>query len=111
MSRRLYAYQRIQEQDWESLKELSRIELEQQLSANPGDPIYVTPGISVMGVKADAAFYAEVERRRGPRRPIWSRSRSRPPTPQAELQRAQAGSGPEGWTMGHRGSSTPCCLW
>ena len=61
--RRPHAYVCLKERDWESLKQLSRIDLEQQLSANPADPVYVNPGIAVMGLKADLAFYAEAQKR------------------------------------------------
>jgi hypothetical protein len=53
----------LKQQDWDALKEMSRADLQSQLAANPLEPVYVTPGISVMGRRADDAFYAEVRRR------------------------------------------------
>jgi hypothetical protein len=53
----------LKERDWQSLAELSRIELRDQLAASPLDPVYVLPGITVMGFEANGAFYAEVSRR------------------------------------------------
>jgi hypothetical protein len=63
VSRRNEANDYLEKQDWNALKEMSRSVLDQQLSANPADPIYVTPGISVMGFLAIPSFYAEVEKR------------------------------------------------
>ena len=63
LSRRPHAYSCLREQDWDSLKESSRAELEQQLSSSPMDPVYITPEITVMGFRADPAFYAEVTKR------------------------------------------------
>lgn len=65
VSRRPHAYRCFKEQDWESLKEISRSDLEQQLRANPKDPVYVCPIVTVMGLRADPAFYEEVEKRCG----------------------------------------------
>jgi len=53
----------LKQRDWEALKEMSRADLQSQLAANPLEPLFVTPGISVMGRRADDAFYAEVRRR------------------------------------------------
>jgi hypothetical protein len=53
----------LQQRDWEFLAQLSRCELEEQLAANPRDPVYVTPELTVMGIKANDAFFAEALRR------------------------------------------------
>jgi hypothetical protein len=60
---RPYADACLKDRDWQSLAELSRSELENQLTASPLDPVYVLPGISVMGFEANSAFYAEVSKR------------------------------------------------
>jgi hypothetical protein len=65
VSRRPYAHRCLKEQDFDSLKEISRSDLDQQLQANPNDPVYVCPIVTVMGLRADPAFYEEVERRCG----------------------------------------------
>jgi hypothetical protein len=53
----------LQQRDWEFLAQLSRHELEEQLASNPNAPCYVTPEITVMGITANDAFYAEVLKR------------------------------------------------
>jgi hypothetical protein len=53
----------LKERDWQSLAELSRLELRNQLASSPLDPVYVLPGITVMGFRPNSAFYAEVSRR------------------------------------------------
>jgi hypothetical protein len=60
---RPYADARLKDRDWLSLAELSRSELENQLTASPLDPVYVLPGITVMGFQTNGAFYAEVLKR------------------------------------------------
>lgn len=65
ISRRLDARACVKQQDWNSLKEIARCELQQQLSANPTEPLYVNPGISVMGFQANPDFYSEVQKRLG----------------------------------------------
>ena len=63
LSRRPQASAYLKEGNWEALKDLSRFELEQQLANSPLDPLYVNPGIAVMGFNADPAFYAEARKR------------------------------------------------
>ena len=63
ISHRPYSYPLVVHEDWDALKDISRLELDRQLSANPRDALYVTPGITVMGISATEAFYAEVEKR------------------------------------------------
>ena len=60
---RPYADACLKDRDWQSLAELSRSELENQLTASPFDPVYVLPGITVMGFQTNGAFYAEVLKR------------------------------------------------
>jgi hypothetical protein len=53
----------LKERDWKALAEMSRSELERQLSDNPLAPVYVLPGVTVMGFQTNGAFYAKVLRR------------------------------------------------
>jgi hypothetical protein len=63
VSHRPYAFTCLKNRDWDSLKQISRTELEQHLIDSPNDPIFVTPKITVTGRRPDPAFYAEVQKR------------------------------------------------
>ncbi len=60
---RQYASVCLEQRDWRSLAELSRSDLRQQFALNPSDPVYVLPGITVIGFQDNGAFYCEAMRR------------------------------------------------
>ena len=49
----------------EHLKQLVRTELEHHLHYSPTDPLYVTPAITVAGIRPDRAFFAEAHKQCG----------------------------------------------
>jgi hypothetical protein len=61
-SSRPQAYPCLKSGDWDSLREMSRSELELQLSGNPNDPLYVSPGITLIGFQSTPVFYSEAEK-------------------------------------------------